>query len=188
MGSDEITTDFAISDYAEVRLDSVELNLRSLRGSANVQLALTTSTGVVLSVSDNGFTEASKLQKITFSDTWVSTKDTLYFVFVAGENDRIEVGYQLKGASDGGTGDWAAEGGEDMLTCGAGSAGVADYNGMTNNMNSLYFIGTDKSQSMAINSSVRYAPVVSITTYIPEPATATLSLLALAGLAARLRR
>ena len=65
-----------------------------------------------------------------------------------------------------------------------GTDGVADYtSGVGTTYTGLSFIKSDGT------SETRYAPAVTIKTKaIPEPTTATLSLLALAGLAARRRR
>ena len=63
---------------------------------------------------------------------------------------------------------------------------VASFTGGNHNMN-----GTQQASSnlyVKVNSSYVVAPVIPETPSIPEPATATLSLLALAGLAARRRR
>lgn len=179
----------SMGDFDTVGLSSITINIRDLQGSAGIKLALTNSSGTILTLSDNAVTAIGK-QTWTFSNTTVSTTDTLYFVYTAIENENAEVGYTLTTGGDGKvtideqTQEVTAI--SDLIMCGAAS--LADY-GSTDGVPTLAFLGTNGSRSFDLND-VRYAPYVTVVTTatIPEPATATLSLLALAGLAARRRR
>ncbi len=84
---------------------------------------------------------------------------------------KTETDYTLKGSTVGGASD---------------VTGVASFwtDGGVNN----FSISTVTDMSSLAGNSVAFADYVKTTEYIPEPATATLSLLALAGLAARRRR
>ena len=182
-----VTPDGAsITDYEEVLLTSVSTNLRNLQTAAGITLALTNASGTVLALSDESVS-STDYQTWSFTDTIVSTTETLYFVYTASDNDRIKVGYTLV---SGGTGVWdESNKSYDMIMCGAGT--LINY-GDKAGVPTLAFLGDNNNRNMTLNNS-QYAPIVNIvtksmTSAVPEPTTATLSLLALAGLAARRRR
>lgn len=181
----------AMEDFDTVGLSSITINIRSLQNSAGIKLALTNSSGVILTLSDNAVTSTGN-QTWTFSNTTVSTTDTLYFVYTALENEDAVVGYTLTTGGDGKVTKDEVTGGvtnvSDLIMCGASS--LADYgDGNTAGVSTLAFLGSNNSRDFTLND-VRYAPYVTVVTTatIPEPSTATLSLLALAGLAVRRRR
>lgn len=181
----------AMGDFDTVGLSSITINIRDLQNSAGIKLALTNSSGMILTLSDNAVTSTGD-QTWTFSNTTVSTTDTLYFVYTALENENAVVGYTLTTGGDGKvtkdevTGDITNV--SDLIMCGAAS--LANYGANnTAGVQTLAFLGTNNSRNFSLNN-VQYAPYVTVVTTatIPEPTTATLSLLALAGLAARRRR
>ncbi len=181
----------SLGDFDTVGLSSITINIRNLQNSKGIKLALTNSNGTILTLSDNVVTGTGN-QEWTFSNTTVSTTDTLYFVYTAIENENVEVGYTLTTGGNGmvtideQTQEVTAV--SDLIMCGASS--LANYgSNNTAGVPTLAFLGTNNSRNFTLNN-VQYAPYVTVVTTatIPEPATATLSLLALAGLAARRRR
>ncbi len=184
------SSDSAVSfaDSTQVALDSVTLTTREMRldpqagGSvSSISLALTDSLGTVVALSNN-YADTAGTFTWNFSDTVVNTRETLYFVFVNNDTtNNVTTGYTLTA--------------DDMAAPGLGSGGVWDCgDNNTLDKTTLGFVGGNNAKSMQLNTGTgdtnKYAPTVSIKTHrlIPEPATATLSLLALAGLAARRRR
>ena len=185
------SSDSAVSfaDSTQVALDSVTLTIRDMRliptsdtvQVSSISLALTDAQGMVMALSDNNAT-AVETFTWNFSNTVVSTREKLYFVFVNNDTtNNVTAGYTLTT--------------DDMAAPGLGTNGVWDC-GSSNSLNktTLGFIGGNGAKSMELNTGTgntdRYAPAVTIKTHrlIPEPTTATMSLLALAGLAARRRR
>ncbi len=189
------TTEFSSSSLTQLTLNSVSVSVRDVKANpeattaggtaVDVYLALTDADHKVIALSTNSTITAGQFFSWTFTDTTVGKTDTLYFQFVDGtrlatssEADGIKVGSTLTAA--------------DLVIAGLdGSNSVANYG--TNNvdgLDTLFLIGGNN-RNMTQTSS-QYAPAITISTTevvsVPEPATATLSLLALAGLAARRRR
>ena len=169
-----------IADNAYVWLDYVEQkNLRDYRnaGTEGITLALVDSGGTVKALSTNAATSTGSFVW-TFSNVQVSTTEILYFVYTATANTKIAEGYTLQSSS---TGDW--KNGTDMLC--VGSTMNANYD--TSRITGNGLLGNNYNSNMNLNT--QFMPLISIgTSKVPEPTTATLSLLALAGLAARRRR
>ncbi len=170
--------ELAFADQNQVSLDSITVNIRSVQGTS-VGLALTNASGMVLTVSDNSVTSTGN-QTWTFTNTSISTTEQLYFVyFNAAADAGVSVGTTLT------AGQMVMAGGSKMI----------QYGNQTG-VDSLYMLGNNQSKNMSANKQ-SYAPMLTIATSsiptppapsIPEPATATLSLLALAGIAVRRRR
>lgn len=185
------TNDYSMSDYETVALVSITTGIRDTRGTTGVVLTLTDGNGVVQATSTN-YATASGLYTWNFTDVNVSTSETLYFVFTAIENENVKVGNTLS-ANSSDDGEWTASLKSDLLTCCSGKKQVVDYKDATG-VDSLFVLGSNTKTGFELlpgsngSTNPRYTPVVSIVTAsIPEPTTATLSLLALAGLAARRR-
>ncbi|MGN0869054.1 MAG: PEP-CTERM sorting domain-containing protein [Akkermansia sp.] len=165
------TTVELVTFTTEIR--SVTENKSDGNQAQGIKLALTTSAGLVQAVSTNTITAVS-YQTWNFENTFISTNEQLYFMFVDAGNTSIETGYTLQ------TSDLVRAGGYYVRQY----ADTSDYQSLT-------YLGNNVSFGYNMNEGV-YTPTVSIVTRdipsVPEPATATLSLLALAGLAARRRR
>ena len=170
------TAGVAMSDFTTVKLDSVTTNIRSNTGTGNganpggnVYLAVTNSAGTVLNMSTN-FVTASGDQTWNFSDTSISTTENLYFVFT---KSTYTAGHTLLAS--------------DMVSAGGGT--MIQY-GNQSGLSSLNFLGNNTAPSMNDNNQ-NYGPKLTLKTSVdavPEPSTATLGLVALAGLLARRRR
>lgn len=166
------TPGYTLSGFSTVELLSITTNIRSIQSQSGIVLALTDSAGKVLSLSTNIVTGIGD-QTWTFSNTSISTTEQLYFVFTSSTNENVVSGYTLTT--------------NDMVMC--GSSIMSNYSNTTG-VSSLSYLGSNTEHSMTPGSA-NFAPRVTLVTQtqlVPEPATATLSLLALAGLAARRRR
>lgn len=173
-----LTTTPAFTDTT-VELVSLATYIREAKkenGSlaSSFTLALTDVAGVVKALSSNAIT-ATGYQTWSFENTTISTNEQLYFLFVDTDTENLAIGYTVTSG--------------DLVRCGGTTlSNYAD----TNNAMSCTFLGSNYSWAWNASTSTTYAPLVSVVTRdmlsVPEPATATLSLLALAGLAARRRR
>lgn len=159
--------------FGAFNLESISVKvLSSGSWSAATRACLMEDTGnTVLALADNTVTSAAGGETVTFNFQGVTlAPDVAYkFLFVSVENisnGNVAVGATLK-----------------------------DTYLVSRQIETHYFEGTGNSEcgvATGINTTnaPHYAPMVTIkgTVLVPEPATATLSLLALAGLAARRRR
>ncbi|MCQ2365504.1 MAG: hypothetical protein MJ051_08150 [Akkermansia sp.] len=175
LSGSRITTDPAFAPgEAEVELISVATYIRQLDGKTGITLALTDASGTVLALSDNVVTSTG-LRTWAFSNTTIPTTENIYFVFANPDSANTAIGATLTGSVT------------DMVR--AGGTTLANY-GNTDNAITCTYLGDNSSYSMT-PATQNYAPKVTLHTMsiaAPEPATATLSLLALAGLASRRRR
>lgn len=145
--------ELGIDDYEEVGLTSITANIRSLHGRTGIKLALTDSSGGVITLSDNTVT-ATGNQTWNFSDTRISTTDDLYFVYVDASNEAIEAGYALQFGNDNDDGDVVRAGG---LT-------VANY-GNTSGCSSLTMLGGGGAGEINMSfNNVNFAPKLTIET------------------------
>ena len=170
-----------------VWLDSVTQHhgIRTLKGADAIALTLVNQDLVVQAISTNsvGTTDGNDFTW-TFSNVQINPRDVLYFVYTATNNTNIVVGETLTAKN--GHGVWEVGNQHDMI--GAGSTKNVNYASSSYTGNGV--LGSNTGSNINLNES--FMPVLTIETSkiasIPEPTTATLSLLALAGLAARRRR
>ncbi|MGN0869413.1 MAG: PEP-CTERM sorting domain-containing protein, partial [Akkermansia sp.] len=172
-----LTTTPAFTDTT-VELVSLATYIRS-NGKKSGQassftLALTDVAGVVKALSSNAIT-ATGYQTWSFENTTISTNEQLYFLFVDTDTENLAIGYTVTS--------------DDLVKCGGTT--LSNYADINDAM-SCTFLGDNYGWAWNASTSKTFAPLVSVVTRdmlsVPEPATATLSLLALAGLAARRRR
>ncbi len=184
-----------------VRLDQIDISITSLSNlkASGVGMALTDATGKILQLAGvwDSETQTAKtnLVKETGSVTWsfagteVATTEQLYFAFYSGTDTSIAVGSQITKTTRIGL---------DAVNYGSDT----DESNIYTLASLTKYSSPSKQFTVDTNAnSAHLAPLITIrTSYgtpdgegggtdnVPEPTSATLSLLALAGLAARRRR
>jgi len=150
-------SELGMSDYSEVTLDSITVNVRGLKsdikGEKVIRLALTDSVGTVISVSANtlsitGQPAGGVDARFSFDGVTVSTADSLYFVYVE-DGTALDAGHVLKG--------------EQMVMLGA--ATLAQYSGtdMDKSYDSLTYLGTNTAVNMS-KGNTSFAPRLTVET------------------------
>ncbi len=177
------STAFDSTSLTKLTLNTVTTTIRSINnkvaGSTGVYLALTDASHKVLALSTDFATATNASFTWHFpTTTEIGKTDTLYFQYVAStkvaatpDAEGVKVGYTLQAT--------------DLVA--AGTLSCANY-GDKVGADSLYIIGANNQNMTANKQNYAHALTITTTEVVPEPATATLSLLALAGLAARRRR
>ena len=142
------STSLGISDYENVRLNSITTGLRTLRGQPGIRLVLTDAEHRVLASSANVVTSTGE-STWTFENTIASTTEALFFMFVSSTNSNANtVGYVLQES--------------DVVQCGAVS--LIQY-GNQNGKESLTYVGdNNSSHSNFLVFYENHAPKVNIST------------------------